>query len=317
MRDGSVIDSNAYAVVRYIRPNVGGVNIVVENLQITQNVLNANVSFDVTSVIEENDLDQVRSALERAGILNQFENELQLERDKFKQLIAHRIDRVDDTTGVRETFGVISGQNFSDSIDGLRAGVSKLIPGHRYKYYISTLLRQAETMFTGFMKKETDVTTGKAYEYESGKYRHPVTLKTGTLVNKETIAAIEAGKDFVFGDIGNIRRIDVSLNNSTPRVTNVKTSRLSLPKTNVQWHLDGNSSQVDHFIVTKNILGMATVVGKVHNVSATNSFEFIDTVGSDDIGIVQYSVRPIMNTYARGESISSNNLAIKDPKAND
>jgi hypothetical protein len=314
-RDGLSMLSTAYAIKQYFSLVVGAAELSVTNLQIVRAGANLDVVFDISSAITDEGLGAVKSALARQDVKGIYDSDLANERDKLQKLIAHSVSRIDVTTGTEETFGTFTETTFSDAVLGRKTGVSQLQDGHKYRYVISTLLRDTETMFDDLKKDATDPTTGKAYSFKPSKFRHPLAISRGTLVSRESLISNHPQDDFSFGNIGNSQEIDVSLTSFAPKIIDAHATRLNRKNMSVRWNVEGDVAQIEHFIIIKELLGRSTIIGKTHSISTGKSFEFIDDISPDDIGELTYRVIPIMNDYSRGAELRTNSVVVTDGRA--
>lgn len=313
-RDGLSVLSTAHAIKQYFSLVIGAAELSISNLQIVRTGANLDITFDINSAIIDEGLGIVRSALAKQDTKGIYDNDLANERDKLQKLIAHSISRIDITTGTEESFGTFTETSFSDTTLGKKTGVSSLQDGHKYRYVISTLLRDTETMFDDIKKDAIDSTTGKAYSFNPSKFRHPLAISRGTLVSRESLTSNHPQDDFSFGNIGNSQEIDVSLTSFAPKIIDAHATRLNRKSVSVRWNVEGDVSQIEHFIIIKELLGRSTIVGKAHSISIGKSFDFIDDVSPDDIGELTYRIVPIMNDYSRGAELRTNSVIITDSR---
>jgi hypothetical protein len=310
--DGVIVESSAYDLVKYSPISSGAVAIEVSNLRVVQNVGILDIKFDLRSLLVESSIDSVKKALETQGLYSLFENELKGDKDTLQQLIAHYITRLDMTDGTREDLGVFVGNTFSDRVLSMKVGASPLKPSHRYKYIVSTLLRKAETVIDSNKKAVVDDRTGSTYEFQPAFMNHPITLKTGTLVSRESLKKNYSEDDFTFGNINNFKEIDVTFDNLFPKVVVAKAEKVGLFDVNVSWNVEGDAAKFDHFIILKERLKQLSVVGKSHTISTSNSYEFYDFLEQDDIGKLTYHVVPVYLNYSRGQPVITNSITVTD-----
>ena len=310
--DGLELDSTASVLHKYIELSIGTAIVDIQDVRVTRDNQGVDVQFRVQSEITENNLDVVKLALEQQGLDRLFIEDLTNERDRLQQLIAHSIERINLTTGQREDFGTFTGVAFSDKREGARTGVSPLKDGRLYRYVVTTLLRDAETLFENLAKTRSDPTTGKAYAFSPFKFKHPLALSRGTLVDRQTLKSNHPEDDFGFGKVGNPREIDVDIALAPPRISDVNVCRVGNGRVCLRWKLDGARRRLEHFVITKELLGMKSIAGKVHHVSPTGTFEFFDHVTADDIGEVSYRITPIYNDYTWGSTSNPKSLVIRD-----
>jgi len=236
------------------------------------------IVFSLSSIISEGKMDQVKKAMEQQGILGFYQDDIIQNRDQFQNLIAYQIKRTNLTTGEVEDMGVFIGKDFSDSALGRNRGVKKVQAGHTYEYTINTHFRSAQSLISTFTTTVTNKNNpDKTYSYAPSKWQHPVTLRDGNLVSTTTLKRNHANTDFTFGTVGDILHVRISLAVPVPAVQKATVSSLGKGRVKLQWELKGNPKQIDHFLVTKEEMGMRTVVGKVHALTDARSLQFIDT----------------------------------------
>jgi hypothetical protein len=313
--NGSDVESAGQVLQLYTPLSVGVVSVEVSNFEIVRDSQSADVRFAIRSRVVRENLDEVHLALKKQGLDSLFENELLNERDKLQSLIAHSIVRIDLTTGASEDFGTFAGSVFVDSVAGLKNAVSKIKEGHKYRYIISTLLRKAETVFDELTRTETDDSTGKDYTFKPSTFKHPITLTKGTIVTRESLARNHPEDDFAFGKVGNSREIDVTIDVPPVKIVNVNVTRIDRRNASIKWNIEGRTNDVEHFIIMKELLGQARIIGKIHNISPGKTFEFLDYVEPDDIGEVTYRVIPVLGNYVRGPSVISNVMKVVDMRS--
>lgn len=315
--DGVSLLSSSTLLQKYVSLRVGGIEIDIDNVEIVRDSAFLDVRFNVKSRVVDGSLNVVLQTLKAQGLDDIFTSELIADRERFQGLVVHKISRHNITTGEREDFGVVSVANFSDAIAGKTNLVKPLQEGHRYKYYITTLLRQAETMFDTFAKSETDASSGKQYTYFPAFARHPIRLKTGTVVSRESLKMNHTEDDFSFGETGNIKELDVTIETSLPKIRDATVVRVDKQTASVRWTIDGNANKIEHFVIAKEKLGQTTIAGKCHGISPQGkAYEFFDWIEPDDIGDVTYTVIPVFNNYMRGISASTGKLRVNDIRSN-
>lgn len=297
---------------KFVRLTERSVNIDFSNLEVNRTVTTVDVSFDISTKIEEKHLDVVKAALERQGLNDLFSDALEDERDGLQPLIVHAVRRIDLTTGREEDFRVFTGTRFSDREEGKKLFVRPLQPGRTYRYLATTLLRAPETMFSKLRKVGIDPSSGREYTYTPSISRHPMALNRGTIVTDESAARNHSGSPFEFGRIANESFIDINVPAPLPAVSAVSAEIRNPDFNRIRWTIDGPSDQIDHFIISKEAYGSKSVVGVSHAVAAGKSYEFFADVDLDDVGEMTYTVTPVYNDYAAGAPKVSNGLVIED-----
>lgn len=310
--DGVSVQSSTAVQIRFITSKFGEADIVVDGPEVVRRGSLIDVQFNVKSLIKEQNLDAVKLALERQGLSDLFNFDLEKERDKLQKLIAHSIKRIDLTTGESVEFSTFLGEEFSDYVEGIKVSARQLIDDHKYRYIINTLLRSAETLFDDFQKESVDQSTGRSYKFSPAKFRHPITLERGALVNRESLNSNHPEDDFSFGIIGNSRTFDIDIPLDEITLRDISISRIDRRNISLRWTVDGPKRKVEHYIITKTVLGMTSIAGKVHHISSTSSFEFFDTIEPDDIGNISYNITPILNNFKKAPVSATASLQITD-----
>lgn len=279
----------------------------------TPRVVNREGGVDVTFLIStrllDKDLDIVKKLLEKQGLADLWQDELKNEKNALKELIAHQIRRVDLTTGKSEYFQTFTGDNFSDADNRAQSSVSPLIPGHRYRYYISALLRTPETLF----EDNAIVVTNKAGVEISIlplKFKHPIALNQGTIVTPASLKTNHSKDPFEFGNIGNIKTVDVTLENLKPQLTRPRAIRFNNFTNIVRWEILGEKSLIDHFIILLDRNGQEEVVGKAHPIFDADFIEFVDKLDQKEIGSMRYRIIPVLTSYEHGSPIITNEVIV-------
>jgi len=277
-RDGSQFWSSSNTTIQF--------NPIVNNIITTSStpikVVNVGSELDITfilsSVIAEGKIDKVKKAMEQQGILGFFQNDITTNRALLQNLIAYQIKRANLTTGEVEDMGVFIGPQFSDKEIGRNKGVKPVTAGNVYEYTINTHFRSAQSLLTTFTTTVTDtINSSRTYSFAPARWQHPVTLRDGNLVSTSTLQRNHANTDFTFGTIGDIIHIRISLAPPLPSVDAAIATTLGKGKVLLQWHLKGTAKQIDHFLVTREEMGMKTVVGKAHSLTDASSLQFIDS----------------------------------------
>lgn len=280
----------------------------IENVKVSHAIDNFDVTFDLTSIVGETNLDSVKRLLESQGLSELFNDDLFTERDKLQNLIAHNIDRVDLTDGVRETFGVFTEKTFSDSALRNINSVLPLKAGHKYRYEVSALLRAPETLFENFVKTVVDPSTKKEYTFHPAKFYHPITLTHGNITSTQTLAAHYPKSQFSFGTVGNLAAAEVSFANDSVYITESSASAFDRLTNVIKWSINGSPETIDHFLILKDSLGQRTVIGKSHAINDTTSFRFFHELSTSDVGEFVYIIVPVFANYVVGQEARTNTV---------
>lgn len=267
------------------------------------------VTFRINTKLLDTDLDIVKSLLEKQGQDTLWTDELKNEKDSLQKLIAHKIRRVDLTTGESAHFQTFTGDFFSDLTNRAQASVPPLKTGHRYRYYISALLRAPETLFENNTKTITNK-VGVAVNILPLKFKHPITLKKGNLVSVASLKAQHPEDPFEFGNIGNVKEVNVTMEGLQPRLTRGRAIRFNNNTNIVRWEILGDKTQIDHFIILMDRMGQEEVVGKAHPIFDADFIEFIDKLDKDETGEMRYRIIPVMNNYEHGPPLTTNGVIV-------
>lgn len=309
-RDGTTQDS-VNAIHEYIEVEEGKVNITIEDLEVDNSDANPNVTFRMNSALLDTDVDIIRDLLEKQGIDEFFNDELLNERDLFKDLVAHNVQRVNMTTGTREDFGTLTNEVFNDEALRKNNSVSPLEYGSKYRYEISTLLRSAESLFEQFVKQKVDSVTSKSYRFKPSKFLHPVTLKRGTVVTPSGLKSRFPKDPMSHGRIGTTEIIEVSFDGEPAVIVDLTAAQFDKTLNILSWKVEGSISQVDHFVIMKEVHGVRTLIGKAHSEFPFGNAQFIHELGNDDTGAFNYVVMPIFNDYDTGAETVSNVVMVE------
>jgi len=294
-----------YAIFERIKQEQGKVNVNANNVVISS-IGKPNTQFAISTDLLDGHLDTIKKLLQSQGSYDLYKDAVLSERDSLKSLIAHNVKRIDLSTGVVNDFGVISETQFSDVDFAPNNSVEPLKMGHKYRYEITPLLRNPETLFDSRTLEKIDVNTKKAYKFKPSKHLHPLTLKKGTIVSSIGAATKFGKEQMMYGEVGSTTSVEVSFDVEQASITNSIASRYNDNMIVVSWKINGAIDQVDHFLIMKNVLGVKTVVGKAHSEFEQGHCQFIHSLTSHDTGNLQYEIVPIMNDYRVGKSVVTN-----------
>mgnify|MGYP001559215297 CR=1 FL=1 len=303
--DGIEVKSG-YSILEYVPFSENIVDSVISDVSVSET---SDVSFDVVSSVTESEVDTIKKLLEKQNALQFFTDDIFNEREKLQSLIAHRIARVNLTTGDREDFGILSTKTFSDSsVNRTKNNVSELSKGQSYRYEITSLLRSPETMMIS-EKKVVDPLTKNAYVFKPNKFLHP-NVKKGSIADVGVLALKYGKHAFSFGNIGAVTYLDVSLNKDSARIDEVSAQRFDRKTVTVTWQLKGDQSTIDHFLVLKIVGNARYMQGKVHSNFDTNQCQYIHALTDNDVGEMRYVVIPVLSDYSFAQEAQSNSVVV-------
>jgi hypothetical protein len=321
-KDGTEFWSTSPAMIEFNSVSNNVISTTSSPIQAVNAGTDLDIQFTLSSVIADGKVDQIKKAMEQQGILGFFQDDITQNREKLQSLIAYQIHRTDITTGEHSNMGVFIGTKFSDRTIGKNLGVPPPQEGHVYEYTINTHFRSAQSLISTFTTTVTNPTNSALnYSFKPSKWQHPVTLNAGNLVSTTSLQRNHANSDFTFGTVGDILHLRLDLSTAVPSIHDAVVKTLGSGKVLVQWSLKGSNKKIDHFIVTKEEMGMKTVVGKTHALADSN-LQFIDSAGlsskmranptqnqSRDGSTLEtavvYCITPVFFDYTHGASIKT------------
>jgi hypothetical protein len=310
--DGDVEDFG-HVLLGFVQPAPGQVATTITNLVVTHDNV-PDVSFTINTVTSATNMDAIKSMLTNQDLLQYFQGDIQAQRDQLTNIIAHTIDRVDLTTGTRESFGTVTVSDFTDSALRKSQAVSALQYGHDYRYEIYPLLRAPETMFDSLVKSAVDPTTRKSYTYNPSKFLHPLALGSqGVIVSPDGAQRVYGKDPMSFGVVGSITTVRASFDNDIARVINQIVTPFNRSLNIITWQVQGDIAQIDHFLVMKTVNGVRTTVGKAHSEFPYGACQYFHQVNKRDDGAVSYVIVPVMNDYQVGPAVTTNTVLVDAP----
>ena len=311
-KTGEIKQSSSRHIVSFKPVSSNIVSIEVSPVDIQQSGGNEiDVTFSITKKVIQNSADQVKNFLTKQGFLGEFQDDIIANREKLGNLFAIGLKRQNLSTGELEDFGILEDdENFSDVQAGVIAGTKPLQAGYEYKYMLTAYARNIESLLPKLVKTNSDI-PNLEYSYTPSDWTHPITLEDGNLVTEGSLKRNHSSKSFSFGSIADSKEFQVSLAEVLPSIYDGKAKFLPGRKSVlVQWKVQGNINKIDHFIIVLDILGMKTIVGKSHNVSNSNYFQFLDTLDNQESGGLTYFIVPVYFDYSRGVELKTNQVIV-------
>jgi len=306
IRVNGTYDVAGSAIIEYVRPKNNKIVVEVTNLQVSHEADGPSVSFAIDSVINDSNLDTIRSLLQKRGLESYFTNDIANEREKLGDIIGHSVERINLTTGAHENFGVLSDNVFHDDSTRINYSVMPLQYGNSYRYVITPLIRAPETVFNDFIKTKVDALTHKTYTFKPAKFLHPLVLNTGTLVTEEGLKTRFAKNVMSYGNVGASVTTDVSFDLQPARVTDATAARFDNNTVLLTWKIDGPLDNVDHFVIMKDVHGVRTAIGKAHSQFEFGSYSYVHHLSPQDVGAFSYVIIPVSNDYHIGTEVQTN-----------
>lgn len=306
--DGHEVISSNTLIVEYqkVETNIVNLKLTPPATLFTDNSID--VEFHIEKEIIKTDTDNIKSLLDAQGLLEEYQSDIILNKEKLQSLFFIRIVRTNINTGAEEDFGIINADLFKESAYANVKNVKPVEAGYKYIYAIYAHARAPNTLLENI---ETSVTTrGLTHTYKASKWRHPTTLKHGSLVTEQSLKKNSAKTQFSLGNIVDIQYLELDLSDSKPIIIDAESAIIGQKSNVVKWSINGMASKIDHFIITLTISGNKTVVGKCHNVTKSSSFQFVDILDNHESGELVYGITPIYYDYSSGQEHSTNALLI-------
>jgi len=285
-------------------------DIIVSQLSVVNDLNNPNVTFTINVRLVDNDSDITRKLLERSGLKNLFENELLNERDLIKDLVSFNVQRINLTTGERENFGTLTNNIFNDANLQKNNSVKPLKFDQKYQYEVYAMLRSAETLFETLLKTKVDPTTGKSYQFKPSNKYHPLALIEGIVTTSQGLKT-KPKNAFEYGRLGMYEVVNVSFDENTVEISNVKASRFDNERNVISWDVNGSINKIDHFLIMKDVHGVRTMIGKSHANSKFQTIQHFHFLNEHDRGEFKYVIVFVRNNYTISSEFVSNSIEVE------
>lgn len=278
------------------------------------------VTFSITAKIEQNNNQLLKSALENAGIGEQFANEIQGEKAFFQNLLFFKVKRINLSTspGIEEEFKDfldVSSNFKDDEFSRKNSGVSKLDLSQTYQYEIRAFLKNPIELLPKYIKVIEAVTingtTYKARAYRPYKWFQKSVLESGCTNSENEEGNIINSQFLQDSDIGVVNTIKLDSLKKILGVKNVSANRITVEKIALKWDISNSGDYYDHFVIVKEANHVRKILTTVHNKS------YVDTIDSvKDMGNIRYYVTPVYYDYTTGTTVASQVITI-DPEEYD
>jgi len=299
-------------------------NIATANIVNLQNSTYGNgipdVTFNVTYSVNNNQAEDLKKLLTAQNLLAEYGQDIIDNKQKLQNLFAYKVLRLNQTTSEIEDFGVITDTVFSDRKQGISKGIKPLVPGVQYKYTISTLLRDPETLYPTSHRtvaktvKESrkNLNLVKTYEFYPYEWVQPVTFRNGTLYTDSSIVRSypQTLPSFEFGPVVDIKEITISVAEDLPKITNAVANAIRNRGCLLEWNVVGNNKKIDYFIITRDMSGLKTIVGAAHSITSTGNYLFLDQFNNNEKGPATYFITPVYYNDIQGTASQTNRIVI-------
>lgn len=305
-RDG-LFEYSSKDIVKYTEQTPGKVSINLQNLQV-EGSEEIDVKFTVDMEVTEGDLDFLVKLLNQTDSEKYFSDDIKKQRDQLKSLLAYKVERIDLTNRDKENLGMFIDVNFSDKKARQKSGAKSLQAGKSYRYIVSVLMRDPETLFGSYIKQIQDPITRKNFNSSPAKFLMPTALRTGTLRN---ISRNKTTIGFEDGLIGSSFTIDVKINSTFSNVMDAKAEIFDRRKVIISWKVDGRLDDYDHFVIMKESYGIRSIIGCAHTQVISNNCFWIHDFDKSEQGQVRYWIVPILSDYGESAPLITNSLILE------
>ena len=308
-KDGTVEKSANNIIVEYNPVTNNIVSIELIDANIIESGQNFDAIFNIKWSYIPNSFELIKKILIEQNLISEFNQNVFENRENLNKLFSFAVTRTNLTTNQIDEFGIIDSLNFSDLKYGKPKGILPIKHGFDYKYTVTAFLRNPETLFPK-LTRTVETSQNKTYDFKPSTWLQPVTLSDGNLVTQRSLASNHSKNDFTFGKVVEIKSINLSLADTLPSVSEVKATKIKKNEILIQWKILGNIEKIDHFVIVLNVLEMQTVIGKAHNITNSNYFQFLDKLTNGEKGSLTYSIIPIYFDYSPGTPAKTNLVII-------
>lgn len=314
-REGREILGTQTAIITYkqLADNKVSMKVSKPDIRInSQGVIDAR--FNITTEIDDTNISALLTALKQQGVSDVFLSDITNNRERLKQLIAYKIERVDLTLGITEHIGIISSGKFSD-VDTRSTSNALPLEGNKdYRYVIELLVRDIDSLVPEAEREKTDAGTNKSYTVKPSKYLHPTTLRTGTFRSDKKIKDAIYSEEMTAGYIGVQMEVSISTKTSRPKILGGSCTVDVQGRSVITWKISGRSKEFDHFIITSERLGMKAIVGRAQVPSYNSTYTFIDSDITNTTGDVNYFIQPVYSDLTYGNVLKLGKVEVNKTK---
>lgn len=274
------------------------------------------VEFSLSARFTDFGFSEVRKSLSAGSQKELFDRNLLEDRDKFEKLISFLVERRNSKTGEEESFGVVTGEVFSDSPQSRsRSNVKNLVPGDEYTYTFTALLSTPETLFPQLSRKEVDVGTLLTFSRKVAKFQNNLALV------KSTLKSTSRQKDFTKPSplepndplVAGRTNVQQTVEFRAPTVvSNRRTFRVEKYRgfNRLVWYTE-NVDKIDHFKIFVASSGGKVLIDTIH--CDDSSSEFYYRHYHKDYGVnFRYVVEPVDLSYKSMSVIQSDTIKAAD-----
>jgi len=323
---GSIIRSSTRQMIEYTKVSNMEVEISAEITNKSFKYVNGqsrpDITIKISEIIKDKPLSILKTALNKSGIENFYFEELKDEKDVIEQLIFHRIQRINRTTGHISELGMSPGGQFNDSEQSAKTGSQALTMGNKYTYRIFSYFRVPEQIIPGSIKTHRANVPNKKYNVNVFKYFNGLTETNGTLITEDSFKS-QHGKDMItLGYPINIIDVSTEFSEARPTIKSASVKIIGDGYTEIKWSVKGKCRKIDSFVITMIKNNSAVNIGTVHAIGSGNTFIFYHNTKPESIkyklntnlfrltDTVQYVIQPIYHDYDIGESVKTKRIEV-------
>lgn len=301
--------SRTKTIVRYIATTTSLFSTQLNNSKVVQTGNDLDVSFLITTTIQETQQALLKQRLDSAGLGIYYQDFIDPE--DLGKIFVYKIIRFNITENVIEDLGFTATPEFSDLNQSKSNNASTVKLGCEYRYVVQTFLRQPDTMLPTFQVDKT-ADNGQSYSYKPYEWQTPSTLRSGTFTLNGSYSSLFSQSEFEIGELAVESTITVSTTQNLASIFNQKATKLLPNVVKLSWSINGSNQDIEHFIVVENIAGLRQVVGKVHSFAQNSSFSYVHELKNREVGTIVYSIIPVYMTYNLGKEVLTNSVLIED-----
>lgn len=259
--------------------------------------------FTIDTVLDDTNISALSDALKNQGLSDVFLTDISNNRERLKQIIAYRIERVDLTMGITEHIGIVKGGKFSDIEASNSSNAAELQSNRDYRYVIELLIRDLDSLIPEAQRTQRDAATQKSYETQASKHLHPDTLRTGTYRSSKKIKDAIYTEEMSAGYIGVQTEVSITTRTARPKITGGNCILDVQGRAVITWKITGRAREIDHFVITSERLGMKAIVGRAQTPSYNGTYKFIDDAVMKTAGDINYYIQPVYSDLTYGSAV--------------
>lgn len=235
---------------QYIKKRSNIISVQIDQFGVKNSSGDSDISFRVTSTLNETNNTTLYSILSNLGITKYFDTDISTIREKIQTLIQNYVVRHNLTTGDIDDLGPVTDITglFVDSDASAKVSASRFDPTNEYSYEIRSYIRNPDTLFDDYVKTSIDARSKRSYKWKPAKHLHPNVLKNGTITSTDGERTNYGLDKFKFFDIGSVLYHTVS---SIETVVSIASANLKLIQENkiqIDWSVTGNYESVKYYM---------------------------------------------------------------------